>query len=1007
MLRIPIWIGTFIFYLGCCLLTLTASAANDSVITEPSWRAANLSSEEIAWLEKHPRLKLGIDRKFSPYEWIDESGLYTGIASDFFRILEQRLEVEFIPVTDKSSWGEVLKAAKAGEFDLMSCLVQTAERHEYLDFSNPYISSAAVIISEQVGGYVGSLDKLNGKRVAIHKGHFTNDLLRRDYPEITIVNTATIQQALQMVAEGKATAFVGDATAANFVMKQEGILNLSFSGHTDYKSEFRIGVSHKNPELLSIIQKALASITEAEHNAVFDNWIGLEIPQGISLEKIFKFGAAISLLFIFFLYWIYRLRRSEKAYKKSEQRFKDLVDTTEGIVWEADVETFTFTYISENAERLLGFPANKWLEKGFWEAHIHPDDSEQAVSYCQDETNCLKDHEFEYRFITQAGATVWLRDIVSVVAEAGKPRWLRGLMIDITDQKLTELLVQESESRFRELIESLPAIAVQGYDEARRVIYWNDASEALYGFSSEEAQGQHLEDLIIPKEMRQAVIEAHGLWVKEGQLIPPAELELQRKDGSHVPVFSSHVMLQSESNSKEMYCIDVSLVEQKQAHAELSRIAHYDSLTDLPNRRTFADRLRQMMKRADREGRQVAVMMLDLDRFKEVNDTLGHDHGDLLLQEAALRLKSSVRATDTVARLGGDEFLVILDEIGNLAVVERVAQKILQQMSEPFILKDHRSFVSASIGITLYPSDAMSLESLLKNADQAMYAAKDKGRNRYNYFTSEMEAAAQSRRHMLNELRDAISLEQLELYYQPIIDFKSGSVVKAEALLRWNHPKGQIPPMEFIPLAEETGLIVSIGNWVFAEVIRQTSAWKAHYDTDLQVSINTSPVQYKDDNSSKPGWFASLLSSGLKPENICIEITETLLMEMGKDVTDKLLQFRDQGIQVSLDDFGTGYSSLAYLKQFHIDYLKIDKSFVSNLKSDSHDFVLCEAIIVMAHTLGIKVIAEGVETEEQAQLLKLIGCDFGQGYLFSRPVPANEFAAEWLTLAITDPLSES
>jgi diguanylate cyclase (GGDEF)-like protein len=412
-----------------------------------------------------------------------------------------------------------------------------------------------------------------------------------------------------------------------------------------------------------------------------------------------------------------------------------------------------------------------------------------------------------------------------------------------------------------------------------------------------------------------------------------------------------------------------------------------------------------MMKRADREGCQVAVMMLDLDRFKEVNDTLGHDHGDLLLQEAALRLQSSVRSTDTVARLGGDEFLVILDDIGNLVVVERVAQEILQQMSEPFLLNDHRSFVSASIGITLYPNDAKTLESLLKNADQAMYTAKDKGRNRYNYFTFEMEATAQRRRHMLDELRDAVNLEQLELYYQPIIDFKSGSVVKAEALLRWNHPKGQIPPMEFIPLAEETGLIVSIGNWVFAEVIRQTSIWNEYYDTDLQVSINTSPVQYKDDSCCNPDWFGHLLSSGLVPENICIEITETLLMEMGKEVTDKLLQFRDQGIQVSLDDFGTGYSSLAYLKQFHIDYLKIDKSFVSNLKPDSHDFVLCEAIIVMAHTLGIKVIAEGVETEEQAQLLKLVGCDFGQGYLYSRPVPANEFSAEWL--AITDPLSES
>ncbi|BBB25642.1 EAL domain-containing protein [Amphritea japonica] len=990
MLRVPFRAGTFLLFIVSCLLTIAASAADSS------WRSQNLSSDEITWLEQHPRLKLGIDRSFYPYEWIDEKGRYTGIAADFMRLLEQRLEVKFVPVTDKTSWGEVLTAAKAGEYDLLPCVVQTADRLEYLNFTTPYLSSSEVIISEQARGYIGTLDKLNGKRVAIHKGHFTNELLRRDYPEITIVNTSSIQEALRLVEDGSVEAFVGDATAANYVMKQKGILNLSFSGHTDYKSEFRLGVPQNTPQLLSIMQKALDSITEAEHQQIFDQWSDLEIPKGIAQDTIFKAGAILALLFIFFLYWNYRLRRSEAAHKLSEQRFKNLVDTTDGVVWEADIRADTFTYISENVERILGYSVNEWLQPHFWPKYIHPEDRQWAVDFCQKETCKLKDHEFEYRYITAQGETVWIRDMVSVVTEEGKPRWLRGLMLNITDQKTAEMLVRQSESRFRELIESLPAIAVQGYDKNRRVIYWNDASEMLYGFSREDARGQLLEDLIIPDYMRHDVIEAHRLWVEEHQAIPPAELELLHKDGSLVPVFSSHVMLQSEHDSEEMYCIDVSLLEQKQAYAELTRIAHYDELTELPNRRTFTDRLRQMMKRADREGRQVAVMMLDLDRFKEVNDTLGHDHGDLLLQEAALRLKSCVRSTDTVARLGGDEFLVILDEIGNVSVVDRIALNMLQKMREPFLLNDHRSFVSASVGITLYPSDAMTLEALLKNADQAMYAAKDKGRNRYHYFTLEMEAAAQRRRHMLNELRDATIQQQLELYYQPVIDLRDNSLVKAEALLRWNHPKGQIPPMEFIPLAEETGLIVEIGNWVFAEVFRQAAVWKSHYKTDLQICINTSPAQYKDEQGCLPGWLGNLRGEEAASVNLCVEITETLLMEAGDEVTNRLMQFRDQGIEVALDDFGTGYSSLAYLKQFDIDYLKIDKSFVSNLKPNSSDLVLCEAIIVMAHTLGIKVIAEGVETEEQKLLLMEVGCDFGQGYLFSRPIPAQAFAERWL-----------
>lgn len=974
-----------------------------TVRSDLSWREQNLSSEEIAWLKLHPQLKLGIDRKFSPYEWIDTDGQYTGIAADYFALLEQRLDVSFVPVTDKSSWSEVLKAARNGEFDLMSCLVKTAERDAYLDFSEPYLSSAAVIVSEQSEGYIGTLDKLKGKLVAIHRGHFTNELLRRDYPEIRIVNPATIQDALKMVAEGRADAFVGDATAASFVMKQEGILNLSFSGHTDYQSDFRIGVYHENPLLSGIIQKALNSITETERNQIFDHWAGLEISQnGVAPEKILKISAAASLVLLFVLYWNFRLRRSEEAHRRSEERFKNLVDTSDGIVWEADYETFSYTYMSENIVRILGYPLDHWSEPGFWQDHLHPDDREEVIRNATENIKHLSDYEIEYRFLTARGDIVWIRDMVRVVFERGKPCWLRGLMLDITDQKVADILMRQSESRFRELIESLPAIAVQGYDENRKVIYWNDASEALYGFSRDEALGQPLESLIIPEQMREDVIQHHQNWLEKGLEIPAAELELQHKNGTAVPVFSSHVMLRSDGDRQEMYCIDISLREQKRAHAELTRMAHYDALTHLPNRRTFTDRLRQMMKTSDREGKQVAVMMIDLDRFKEVNDTLGHDYGDLLLQGAAKRLLSCVRATDTVARLGGDEFLVILANISDIAVIERVVGNILQQLSEPFILRDNRTFLSASIGIALYPSDAMTLEALMKNADQAMYVAKEKGRNRFHYFTPEMEAAAQQRRRLLNELREAINLQQFEVYYQPIINLDNGCVVKAEALLRWNHPNGLISPLDFIPLAEETGLIVDIGNWVFAGVVRQLSAWQACFNTDLQVSVNTSPVQYQHENCSTFNWFGSILNHNLKPASICVEITESLLMEAGKGVTDKLLQFRDQGIEVALDDFGTGYSSLSYLKQFHIDYLKIDQSFVSHLTPGSQDLVLCEAIVVMAHTLGIKVIAEGVETDQQKQMLQDIGCDFGQGYLFGRPVSADAFAEQWLETRITD-----
>jgi len=415
-------------------------------------------------------------------------------------------------------------------------------------------------------------------------------------------------------------------------------------------------------------------------------------------------------------------------------------------------------------------------------------------------------------------------------------------------------------------------------------------------------------------------------------------------------------------------------------------------LTELPNRQMFHDRLDQDIKKAHRVGRPLALMLLDLDRFKEVNDSLGHDKGDALLQEAAHRISSCVRETDTVARLGGDEFTVILGELDDPGSVERVAQEILRKLAEQFQLGEDVAYVSASIGITLYPEDATEIEALLKNADQAMYAAKNQGRNRYSYFTPSMQQAVQARMQIANDLRGALAGNQFWIAYQPIVELASGSIHKAEALLRWQHPtQGLISPAAFIPVAEDTGLIIDIGDWVFREAAQQAKRWRASHHAEFQISINKSPVQFHNESRSHQAWYDHLRQLGLPGQSIALEITEGLLLDASSLVTDRLLEFRDAGIQVAIDDFGTGYSALSYLKKFDIDYLKIDQSFTRNLAPDSDDLALCEAIIVMAHKLDMKVIAEGVETEQQKNLLVAAGCDYGQGYLFSRPIPANEF----------------
>jgi diguanylate cyclase (GGDEF)-like protein/PAS domain S-box-containing protein len=434
------------------------------------------------------------------------------------------------------------------------------------------------------------------------------------------------------------------------------------------------------------------------------------------------------------------------------------------------------------------------------------------------------------------------------------------------------------------------------------------------------------------------------------------------------------------------------ITERKKADALIWRQANYDTLTQLPNRRLFTDRLEQGIKVAAREKQKLALLFIDLDRFKEVNDTLGHHMGDQLLMEAAKRIRSCVRESDTVARLGGDEFTVILNELHDVSHIGLVSQKIIETLVKPFQLQDEHVFVSASVGVTVYPEDALSAEELLKNADQAMFSAKQNGRNRVNYFTKSMQESAQQRMRLVRDIHRALKEDQFSIYYQPIVSLTKGCIHKAEALLRWQHPEqGFISPADFIPVAEETGTIHEIGNNVFMEAAQQVKVWRSKYNAKFQVNINMSPVQFLAEGTMKDHWLEYLTQHCISPKGIVIEITEGVLLKATAKIDAKLCQLREADIQVAIDDFGTGYSSLAYLKRFDIDYLKLDKSFVSNLETDANDLALSEAIIVMAHKLGIRVVAEGVENKAQQTILKKIDCDYAQGYLFARPMPADEF----------------
>lgn len=441
------------------------------------------------------------------------------------------------------------------------------------------------------------------------------------------------------------------------------------------------------------------------------------------------------------------------------------------------------------------------------------------------------------------------------------------------------------------------------------------------------------------------------------------------------------------------------ITERKQAEELIWRQANFDELTQLPNRRMLHDRLQQDIHKAHRSHDHLALLFIDLDNFKEVNDTLGHPAGDALLIEAARRICACVRESDTVARLGGDEFVVLLTEIVDEKSVERAASAILKTLLDPFLIAESQLVVSASIGIALYPNDGTQNDELLRCADQAMYVAKKLGRNRYHYFKPGMQEAALQRSRLISDLRRALQEQQFLVYFQPIVELQSGKVFKVEALVRWQHPqRGLVMPADFISLAEETGLIHDIGDWVFRESVRYAVRWRDQFDAEIPVSVNKSPVQFLRQGGGDP-WLLYLRELGVSGNRVMIEITENFLLHNETPVMDTFIAYRDCGVQVALDDFGTGYSSLSYLKKFDIDYLKIDRSFVNNLAPGSSDLALAEAIIVMAHKLGLRVIAEGIETEAQRDLLLACGCDFAQGFLFAKPMPPEEFEASFLRKA--------
>ena len=606
----------------------------------------------------------------------------------------------------------------------------------------------------------------------------------------------------------------------------------------------------------------------------------------------------------------------------------------------------------------------------------------------------------EQRWRRFDGAEVQVQVSAGAITWEGRPA-TQFLLRDITEQQRMLDALRISNERLKLAIEG-SGEGIWDWDIGRDRYSFSDKLKRMLGWSpdneSADAIKEALRKRIHPEDLPRIWM-ALRAYVEGRESAYACEFRVQRADGSWLWMLSRGIIVARDDDGKPLLMTGTmsDISTRKEADEKIWRHANFDALTNLPNRRLFRDRLDQEVLKAARSGLQVALLFIDLDRFKQVNDLLGHDAGDLLLAQCANRIKGCVRDSDTVARLGGDEFTVILTALESPAQVEHVCQKILQTLESPFPIYKEVAYMSGSIGVTLYPNDATTSEELIRKADQAMYAAKNAGKNQFSYFTYAMDEKAHLRLRLAAELRGALPAGQLEVFYQPVLDLSSGILVKAEALLRWHHPRlGLVEPSSFIPLAEETGLINQIGNWVFKQAASRSRQWSALLGEGFQISVNKSPIQFLSHNQDTD-WLQHLKRLDMPGSAIAIEITESMLLHASSGVTTKLLEYRDAGIQVAIDDFGTGYSSMAYLKKFDIDYLKIDQSFVSEIAIDDGSRTIAESIIVMAHKLGLKVIAEGIETEGQLNLLMQAGCDYGQGFLFSAALSARDFEQMLLT----------
>jgi len=931
-------------------------------------------------------IRVVMDDNYPPFVFKGDQGELKGIVVDQWRLWEKKTgrSVELTGM----DWSEAQRRMQAGEFDVIDTIFRNEKREAIYDFTTPYAQlDVPLFFHEDISGIRGPED-LKGFLVAVKAGDSAIDVLKK-HGVTNIAEYPSYEKLIEAARYGKAMVFTVDRPPALYYLNKMGIQNRFRETRPLYYGEFHRAVLKGKAKLLSDIEGGFASISKKDYEVIDQRWMGAHIANIPYLSYTLYGTGFIAILLLLLAIWLRVLRRAvaEKTGElaKSEELFSLFMKYSPVYVYIKEVTPAGIRVLqaSDNFVDMVGIAGSKMIGKCMEE--LFPPEFAAKIS-AADRAVVAKGEVYEIDEDLNGRSYTTIK----FPLEQGSRTLLAGFTIDITDRKKAEAELQVAATAF----ESQAGMVVTDADGT--ILRVNRAYSEICGYSEDEVIGKN--PRIFKSGLHNAdfyqsmwkIIKRDGKWL--------GEIWDRRKNGEEYPKWLAiSAVINNDGTITNYIGTHYDITELKQAEEKINKLAYFDQLTGLPNRTLLFDRLKQAMTASARNGNYGALLFIDLDNFKSLNDTHGHDIGDILLQQVAQRLITCVRAEDTVARLGGDEFVVMMvglkvDEKTAATQTEILGEKILDVLNQPYQLKDAIHHSTPSIGVNLFRGHKTELDTLIKQADIAMYRSKEAGRNTIRFFDPEMETAVMERSSLEKDLREAIQKRQFVLHYQP--QMAGGRLIGSEALVRWQHPKrGMVSPANFIPLAEETRLILALGQWVLKTACEQLALWAGKPEmSHLTVAVNVSAHQFHDAGFVDQV-LAVLNKTGANPCKLKLELTESMLVTKVDEVIEKMSDLKAKGVGFSLDDFGTGYSSLSYLKRLPLDQLKIDQSFVRDILIHPNDAAIAKTVIALAQSLGFGVIAEGVETAEQLDFLASNGCYAYQGYFFSRPLPIESFDA--------------